>query len=139
MSRFNRVSHTDSRINVYSFPPGLDIPVLCVHCDQAPCVDSCPVDAIRKNEEGLVQIVGENCTGCASCVEACPAGAIKIHPILGVAIKCDLCGGKPRCVDFCPNKAIDYCAVPFDTRVYAKSVEKIAKSLRDGLLGLREG
>lgn len=136
LSRFNHVSHSDSRINVYSFAPGLDIPILCVHCDQAPCIDSCPVDAIRKNEQGLVEIVDEECIGCADCIQACPAGAIKMHSESGIAFKCDLCDGSPKCVDYCPNNAIDYRDVPFDTRVYAKKVENIAKSLRKGLFGL---
>jgi Fe-S-cluster-containing dehydrogenase component len=99
-------------------------------------MDSCPVNAIRKNEQGLVEIVSEECTGCANCVGACPAGAIKIHPELGKAFKCDLCGGRPNCVDYCPNNAIDYRDVPFDTRAYAKKAEDIAKSLRKGLFGL---
>lgn len=136
LSRFSSISHYNSRINVHSFAPGLDIPILCVHCDQAPCMDSCPVNAIRKNEQGLVEIVSEECTGCANCVGACPAGAIKIHPELGKAFKCDLCGGRPNCVDYCPNNAIDYRDVPFDTRAYAKKAEDIAKSLRKGLFGL---
>jgi len=138
LSRFNKVSHQDSRINVYSFAPGLDIPVVCVHCDQAPCVDSCHVNAIRKNEQKLVEIIAEECIGCGNCVNACPAGAIKIHPDLGKAIKCDLCGGQPKCVDYCPNGAIDYRDVPFDTRVYAKKAEDTAKSLRKSLFGLEE-
>ena len=135
LSRFGEVSHYSSRINVFSFAPGLDIPILCVHCDQAPCMNNCHVNAIRKNEQGLVEIASEDCTGCASCVEACPAGAIKIHPELGKAFKCDLCGGRPNCVDYCPNNALDYRDVPFDTRAYAKKAEDIVKSLRKRLFG----
>lgn len=136
LSRFNKISHYYSRINVYSFAPGLDIPIICVQCNQAPCVGSCPVGALRKNEQGLVEIFDEECVGCGNCVEACSAGAIKIPPGLGKAIKCDLCGGQPNCVDYCPNNAIDYRDVPFDTRVYAKKAEDIAKSLRRSLFGL---
>jgi len=135
LSKFGKVSHYYSCINVFSFAPGLDIPILCVHCDQASCMNNCPVNAIRKNEQGFVEIASEECTGCASCVEACPAGAIKIHPELGKAFKCDLCGGRPNCVDYCPNNALDYRDVPFDTRAYAKKAEDIVKSLRKRLFG----
>lgn len=138
MSRFDKISHSISRISVYSFIPGLDIPIICVHCDQAPCADSCPVGAIRKNEQGLIEIFFEECIGCGNCIVACPANAIKMHPDLRKAIKCDLCGGQPKCAEYCPGGAIDYRDVPFDTRVYAKNAEDIARSLRRSLFGLEE-
>jgi len=99
---------------------------------------SCPVNAIQKNKQGLVEIVEPECTGCGTCIDACPAGAIKLHPELGKALKCDLCGGNPNCVAYCPNNAIDYRDVPFDSRVYAKKAEDIAKSLRKSILGLED-
>lgn len=132
------VSHSDSRINVHSFSPGLDIPVVCVHCDKAICAEACPVNAIRKNQNGLIEIFEQECIGCAKCVAACPAHAIKMDLKQGLAVKCDLCNGSPACVDLCPNKAIDFRDVPFDTRAYAKKAEEIASDIRKGLFGLED-
>jgi len=138
LGRSGQTSHSDARINVHSFSPGLDVPILCVQCGEAPCMEACPVDAIRKNEQGIIEIIEDECTGCELCIEACPADAIKMHPERKTALKCDLCGGSPQCVEYCPTGALDYHDVPFDTRVYAKKPEEIAKLLRKSLLGLEE-
>ena len=64
------------------------IPVMCMHCDNAPCLSSCLVEgAIYKGEDGLIIIHPEKCTGCAHlldnhwkeprCVDACPTGALR--------------------------------------------------------------
>lgn len=136
LGRNGQVSHSDSRINVHSYFQGLDVPILCVQCVKAPCIEACPVDAIRKNEQGIIGIVENECTGCESCIEACPAGAIKIRSESKKALKCDLCAGNPKCVGCCPTGALDYHDVPFDTRVYARKAEEIAKLLRKSLFGL---
>ena len=36
------VSYERSRIRVYTFPPGLGIPIVCAQCQQAPCIKACP-------------------------------------------------------------------------------------------------
>lgn len=41
-----------------------------------PCEESCPVEAISKNENGKEVIDFEKCTYCGRCVMACPFGAI---------------------------------------------------------------
>lgn len=43
---------------------------------KVPCEDSCPVDAIAKNEHGLARIDFEKCISCGKCVSACPFGAV---------------------------------------------------------------
>jgi len=48
----------------------------CTGCSV--CVDACPFDAIRINEEGIAEIDEEKCTLCGACVDACPFDAIEM-------------------------------------------------------------
>lgn len=41
-----------------------------------PCEEACPVDAIKKNDEGVAIIDHKKCIGCGKCVRSCPFGAI---------------------------------------------------------------
>lgn len=88
------------------------LPLLCQHCDNAPCMKVCPEDAIAKRNDGLVWIDQEKCTGCGLCQEACPYDVIYMNEELNVAQKCTGCahlvdkGETPRCADICPRDAI---------------------------------
>jgi Fe-S-cluster-containing dehydrogenase component len=42
--------------------------VPCQHCVNAPCIDSCSVEAISEREDGLVVIDPSKCTGCQNCI-----------------------------------------------------------------------
>ncbi len=48
------------------------IPRPCMHCDNPPCVQVCPVGATYKNEQGVVLQNYERCIGCKYCMVACP-------------------------------------------------------------------
>lgn len=50
------------------------MPVLCNHCTDAPCVTVCPVTpkAMFKTEDGSTMHNQERCIGCRQCQEACP-------------------------------------------------------------------
>jgi Fe-S-cluster-containing hydrogenase component 2 len=70
----------------------LYIPMLCYHCNPAPCMPACPTAAIQKRpQDGIVWIEAEKCIGCRQCMQACPYGAIQYDTRTGKAIKCDFC------------------------------------------------
>jgi Fe-S-cluster-containing dehydrogenase component len=88
------------------------IPVYCHHCAKPPCRDACPVEAISRNDQGIVLIDEDLCIGCRECIEACPFDAMQFEEKREVAVKCDLCiqrlqdGKKPACMSICPTGCI---------------------------------
>ena len=59
----------------------------CYHCAVPDCMASCNYGAIRRDTEGTVVFVYDNCVGCAACVEGCPYDVIRLVP--------PLCGPAP--------------------------------------------
>jgi tetrathionate reductase subunit B len=90
------------------------VPMLCMHCQDAPCLKACPTSAIGRLDDGRVVIDDEKCCGNKACVAACPYGAIFINEETKKAEKCDMCthrtevGLNPACVDSCPTDALKF-------------------------------
>ncbi|MFC2059178.1 4Fe-4S dicluster domain-containing protein [Chloroflexota bacterium] len=89
----------------------------CYHCEKPACIDSCPADAIYKEEKyGAVLIDADKCDGCRLCYDACPYGALvfESNEPDAKAHKCNMCierlevGDLPVCVLSCPLRALDF-------------------------------
>lgn len=102
---------------------------MCMHCEDAPCVEACPTEATYTSDEGVVLTDYETCIGCGACVVACPYDQRYlveddvtnfdgiIAPFeedaaerLNIVEKCTLCYGRvqvgeqPICTVHCPGQ-----------------------------------
>jgi carbon-monoxide dehydrogenase iron sulfur subunit len=111
-----------SRIYVEWVSPDKKVPLVCRHCEDAPCMYACISGAISRTDEGVVVTDTDKCIGCWTCVMVCPYGVIGRHLETHTAFRCDRCPDLeiPACVSGCPTGALVYQTVPD----YAASVRK---------------
>jgi sulfite dehydrogenase (quinone) subunit SoeB len=96
----------------------MNVPMSCMHCEEAHCVTVCPTGASYKRaEDGIVLVDPSRCMGCNYCAWACPYGARELDENAGVMKKCTLCVDRiydqqlpeeerqPACVLACPTHA----------------------------------
>lgn len=133
------------------------LPRLCMQCENAPCLNVCPVGATFRNKEGIILIDHRRCIGCRLCMAACPYGARYFnwgepenppgatfaqyspeYPVphrRGTAEKCMLCahrtkdGKLPACVDGCPMLAIYLGDLVEDLATNGMDVVKLSRFL----------
>lgn len=91
-----------SRIRVFMYVPGVEIPHLCFQCSDYPCVEACPEEALSVDHRtGAVITDKSKCTACGTCIDACPGRVPHLHPRDDYIVICDLCGGEPKCTISC--------------------------------------
>ncbi|MFH1416810.1 MAG: 4Fe-4S dicluster domain-containing protein [Planctomycetota bacterium] len=75
-------------------------PKVCFQCEDAPCIEACPTEALRRDPDTKVVVLVEGrCEECGLCGPACPYGVLNCED--GKPRKCDTCGGHPACVFAC--------------------------------------
>jgi len=128
---FNRVE--DREVGEYPDVKRFFLPRMCLHCQEAPCIETCPSGASQRAENGAVIVDVKKCTGCKACMLACPYG-VRYASFEGqdnrtyfqcaedltcdtsheIVEKCHLCldrtrkGKKPACVATCLTGARFY-------------------------------
>ena len=79
--------------------------VFCRRCDDHPCVNACPFEALEQVEGGKIKRYNFRCTQCNSCMIACPFGTIVPAALVFRDAMCDLCVGRddpgPLCTQTC--------------------------------------
>lgn len=90
-------------------------PVLCMHCQDASCVNAAQDGAVYRRADGIVLIDPEKAKGRKQLINSCPYRLIYWNENQELPQKCTLCahllddGWKlPRCVELCPTGALTF-------------------------------
>lgn len=75
-----RLSKKGNRISADGNAMGkeLSLTTSCYHCETPGCMMACNYGAIRRDSEGLIRFVWDNCVGCAECTKGCPYDVIRL-------------------------------------------------------------
>ena len=106
----------DIRCNERGSAPVMDVvylPVMCQHCDDAPCIKAAVNDAVTKRDDGIVLIDPVKAKGQKAIADACPYGAVKWNEDLQLpqawffdAHLLDNGWTEPRCSQVCATGAL---------------------------------
>jgi Fe-S-cluster-containing dehydrogenase component len=114
------------------------IPILCNHCNDAPCTRACPTKATYKNKEnGIVMMESKKCIGCKMCILACPYEARYFNAERHAIDKCNFCwdtriskGEKlTACSYVCPTGARIFGDMSDPDNVAYKMVHQVEKQV----------
>lgn len=107
------------------------MPVLCMHCENAPCVKASN-GAITRRADGIVLIDPAKAKGRRELVASCPYGLIWWNEAEQTAQKCTLCAHlldqgwtQPRCVQACPTGALEVVQLDDDAIELKVEAEKL--------------
>ncbi|MGE5336645.1 MAG: sulfate reduction electron transfer complex DsrMKJOP subunit DsrO [Gemmatimonadota bacterium] len=136
----------------------VNLPVMCQHCAEPPCVDVCPTGASFKRADGIVLVDRHICIGCRYCMMACPYKARSfVHETLstqkpdvprgkGCVESCTLCvqridrGEKTTaCSEACPTRAIVFGDLNDPNSEISRRVAQIRTTQLRADLGLDTG
>jgi len=88
-------------------------PVLCMQCENAPCIKAALNGAVYRRPDGVVIIDPEKAVGQKQIVSACPYRVIYWNEEKNIPQKCTFCAHlldkgwkEPRCVELCPAGAM---------------------------------
>lgn len=90
------------------------MPVPCMQCEKAPCVEAAQNGAVYRQPDGIVVIDPEKAAGQKQIVDSCPYRVIFWNEEKGLPQKCTFCahrlqeGKIPRCVQACPSECIEF-------------------------------
>ncbi len=110
--------HTWIRIEEITHGSGTKVkvdytPVMCQHCEDAPCIQPGNGGAVYRRRDGIVVIDPVKARGKKEIVDLCPYGAIYWNEGSSLAQKCTMCahmidrGEKTvRCAESCPTQAL---------------------------------
>ncbi len=89
------------------------LPVMCQHCDDAPCIAAAKNGAVKKRDDGIVLIDPVKAKGQKAIAEACPYGAVRWNEELDLpqhwffdAHLLDSGWAEPRCSQACATGAL---------------------------------
>ncbi len=88
--------------------------ITCRRCDDAPCVASCPWEALEMQPDNMLKRYMMRCTSCKSCSRSCPFGVIYPETVPFIISRCDFCLRRlkedevPICLQSCTHDGIKY-------------------------------